>query len=37
MQFFKKRLVEYYDNIRDPIKLYFMDKMHSTIVLFNKK
>lgn len=27
MQYFKKSLIEYYDSMKDPIKLYYMDKM----------
>jgi hypothetical protein len=29
-------LIEYYDSQKDPIKLYFMDKMQSTVFKFNK-
>ena len=36
MLYFKKKLVEYYDAVRDPIKIYFMDKMQQVILRFNK-
>ena len=36
MQYFNKKLVEYYDFKADPIKNYFMDKMQFVIMNFNK-
>ncbi len=36
MLFFNKKLIEFYDTIRDPIKIYFMDRMQNVIINFNK-
>lgn len=36
MLYVNKKLVEYYDTLRDPIKVYFMDKMQQVIVNFNQ-
>jgi hypothetical protein len=31
------KLVEFYDTMKDPVKLYFMDKMQSVLVNYNKR
>ncbi len=36
MRFVKQGLIEHYDSAKDPIKLYFMDKMQTTVFNFNK-
>ena len=37
MRFFKKKLIEYYDAKKDPIKIYFIEKIQILVSLFNKK
>ena len=37
MRFFKKKLIEYYDARKDPIKIYFIEKIQILVAFFNKK
>lgn len=36
MQWGKKKLIEYYDYQKDPVKIYFVDKMHQVVLQHNK-